>query len=127
MKNKGSSKRFDRYIRPFSILLWYVLTPFLQVVTSVVFSECLGSLVTTTVGFKLKILKKKYLHFPKKLVARKEFFCGHERNILWFEKIFWSKHFLPSTSNRKLQKHKSVAKVFTKAFHKIKSNPLLTI
>ena len=127
MKNKGSSKRFDCYIKPFSIFLWYILTPFLQVVTSVVFSKYLGSLVTTTVGFKLKYWKKKYLHFAKKLVVRKEFFGGHEKNVLLFEKFFWSKHFPPSTSNRKLQKDKSVVKVFTKAFHKSKLNPLLTI
>ena len=78
----------------------------------------------------MKILKTFFSikNFLKKLVVRKKFFVSYEKNVVpWFEKFIWSKHFLPSTSNRKLQKDRSVTKVFTKAFHKIKLNPVLTI
>ena len=59
----------------------YVLTPFLQVVTSVAFSKCFGAFIITIAGFTLKILKKS-IKFPKKLVSSKNFFSAAMRKML---------------------------------------------
>lgn len=49
-------------VRPFNILRQYV-SPFHQA-----FSKCFGDFVIIITGFKLKILKKDHLNFPKKLI-----------------------------------------------------------
>ena len=57
------------------------------------FSKCFGVLIVTVVGFTLKILKKKNLNFPKKLVlSKKIIFNNHGKYVvLCFGKIFENK------------------------------------
>ena len=77
----------------------YVLTPFLQVVSSLAFSKCFGAFIVTIVVSTFKILKKKKKksNFPNELVLSKKFiFSNHGKYVaLWFRKIFWSKTFFP--------------------------------
>ena len=50
---------------------------FLQVINSVAFSKCFSAFIITIVGFKLKILKKNHLNFPKKLLSNKNVFSSN--------------------------------------------------
>ena len=66
-------------------------------------------------GFKLKILKKKSFKFSEETSFQQEFFSVAMTNLLPYG--------LAKSFGVKL-KDKSVAKVFTTTFHKVKSNPV---
>ena len=100
-------------------------TAFLKVFTSLVSRKCSGALIIAVLGIYIENTEKSHLHFHKKLVSRKKIIFSNfgKYVVLWFGKHFWSKHFLSSTSNIRLLKDKSVTKVFTTAYHIVKSNP----
>ena len=125
MKNKGFCFRiwplYD--VKSFTILIWYVSIPLLQVVVWVAFSKCFNAFINTIVVFMLKNTERKSFTFSRLVLINKSIFsyCG-EYVFIWFG-ISWSKKFLPSTSNIRLLKGKSVTNVFMTAFHKVKLNP----
>lgn len=97
----------------------YVLTQFLQVITSVVSGKCFGPFIITVVGFNLKILKN-HFNFPKELVLGKNFVSVTVRNMLSYGLAIFLVQKCPSF-NISLLKDKSVAKVFLTAFYKVES------
>ena len=103
-KIKGFAKRFKCCMIQVHLTFWRDIFAF----------------IITIVGFKLEIPKK------KKKISGKIFLSNYENYVfLWSEKKCWSKIFFPSTPKIRSQKDKSLAKVFTTAFHKVKSNLVL--
>ena len=79
--------------------------------------------------YSVNALVPSWLSFPKNLFSSKKFIFSKygKYGVLWFEKNFWSKNFLPSTPNVRSLKDKSEVKILATAFHKVNSNPELPI